>query len=61
MPQAPTNTKATKRINFMKTLTTTTDGDQTIPRSDLPRTLERNHDKTDQQSVFKQKTRHARI
>ncbi|WP_204374045.1 hypothetical protein, partial [Pseudomonas aeruginosa] len=52
VPQAPTNTKTTKRIKFMKTLTTTTDGEQTIPRDDFPRTPERNRHKTDRQSVF---------
>jgi|TARA_Y100000815_G_scaffold108934_1_gene97557 hypothetical protein len=36
----------------MKTLTTTTDGEQTIPRDDFPRTPERNRHKTDRQSVF---------
>ncbi|QLQ24473.1 MAG: hypothetical protein HZT41_06065 [Dechloromonas sp.] len=39
----------------MKTLTTTTDGEQTIPRDDFPRTPERNRHKTDRQSVFEQK------
>ncbi|MGV2465169.1 UNVERIFIED_CONTAM: hypothetical protein QO022_42440, partial [Pseudomonas aeruginosa] len=50
----------TKRIKFMKILTTTTGGEQTIPRHGCSHTPEWSRHKTDHPSVFQAKKHSTR-